>query len=269
MAEFVDLNVEQLIPVLEQLERSKLFTEDEIKQIVRKCKAYEYRLQKSVKSQDDFVKYSQYLIYFLALIKKRREQAKYWLKKAEIDKQISMKIESLMRRACHRFPADEKLWLSRIEFMKQKTANESVSKIFQDFLQFHGKNPNFWILAAKFEFESNGSAESARKLLQKSLRFHKNSPKLWLELFRFELLYVEKIRKRKEILDDKDGDEKISDAILDGKLAEIVYENAIKSVENPNALALKFYQIANRFDFAESLTKRIRERESSETVKIS
>ena len=42
---------------------------------------------------------------------------------------------------------------------------------------------DLWIMAAKFEFESNESIETARSLFQRALRFLPHSRKIWLEVF--------------------------------------------------------------------------------------
>ena len=77
-------------------------------------------------------------------------------------------------------------------------------------------------MAAKFEFEINESVESSRSIFQRALRFLPNEKKIWIEVkkkkhsskgfrklnenyfqfkyFRMELMCVELIMKRKELL---------------------------------------------------------------------
>jgi U3 small nucleolar RNA-associated protein 6 len=77
---------------------------------------------------------------------------------------------------------------------------ERVSKIFATMLQVHNKKPNLWIMAAKYEFDVIESIENARNLFQRALRFIPTSDKLWREYFKMELLCVELIMKRKELI---------------------------------------------------------------------
>lgn len=58
----------------------------------------------------------------------------------------------------------------------------------------------FWILAASWEFESNGNVSTSRKLFQQGLRLNTKNAKLWLEYFKMEMLYFEKVRLRKQLV---------------------------------------------------------------------
>lgn len=72
MAEFVEQNLEEMIPELEQMQRVGLFTPAETSVILRKRKAFEYKLKRQTKSKEDFLEYIQYEINVLALVRKRR-----------------------------------------------------------------------------------------------------------------------------------------------------------------------------------------------------
>lgn len=45
-------------------------------------------------------------------------------------------------------------------------------------------DPSLWIMAAKWEFEDNGSAANGRGLLLRALRFHPESIQLYTEVTR-------------------------------------------------------------------------------------
>jgi hypothetical protein len=55
-------------------------------------------------------------------------------------------------------------------------------------------------LCRRREFEHNGNAAAARALLQQGLRMCKGSQQLWAEYLRMELLYVHKLRARRQVL---------------------------------------------------------------------
>ncbi|VDP48745.1 unnamed protein product [Soboliphyme baturini] len=86
MAEHVQRHLEDMMEVFEVLERLQLFSHKEVKQVIKRCKIYEYKLQKSAKKKHEIIQYIQL--------------------------------------ACHRFPNDENLWLSRIEFAKVRVCQK-------------------------------------------------------------------------------------------------------------------------------------------------
>uniref|UniRef100_A0A668AZV4 UTP6 small subunit processome component n=1 Tax=Myripristis murdjan TaxID=586833 RepID=A0A668AZV4_9TELE len=79
MAEIVQQRIEDRIPELEQLERVGLFTKNEVKSIIKRVTALEYKLHRLIINKEDFIAYIQYEINVLELIKKRRNCGKiHW-----------------------------------------------------------------------------------------------------------------------------------------------------------------------------------------------
>ncbi|XP_064604672.1 U3 small nucleolar RNA-associated protein 6 homolog [Liolophura sinensis] len=232
MAEFVQQSIEEMLPELQQMERVGLFTKEETRQILRRRKGYEYKLRRRTKCKEDFLQYIQYEINALGLVKMRREKIGYSFKKLEIDIAIVQRIHQLFRLATTRFKDDIKLWLSHIEFAKERREKATVSRLFTNMLQIHNKKPDLWLLAAKWEFEENVNSENARSLLQRGLRFNSDSRKLWLEYYRMELLFAEKMRKRREVLGGPlpEDETEVSDAVLQGAVARVVYQQALEAI---------------------------------------
>ncbi|KAK6169354.1 hypothetical protein SNE40_020425 [Patella caerulea] len=252
MAEYVQQNIEDMLPELEQLERVGLFTKDETRQILKKRQGYEYRLRRQTKCKEDFLQYIQYEINCLALLHKRREKTGYSFKQLNLENVIKERINKLFRMATYRFQEDLKLWMSHIAFCESKDDVVRVGKIFTRMLQVHNKKPEIWILAAKWEFE-NKNAENARATLQRGLRFNPDSKKLWLEYYRMELLYTDKMQKRKKILGVEDPEmEGKKDAVLTGQVAEVVYKQAKEAFPDDAELILGFIQICELFSFTKS-----------------
>ena len=78
MVEYVEERMEEMINEVEQIERvNLLLTGDEVKELLRKRKQFEYKLQKRSKSKDDFLEYIQYESNLLRLITMRRESIGY------------------------------------------------------------------------------------------------------------------------------------------------------------------------------------------------
>lgn len=259
MAEFVELNLERSINELEKIEKYGLLKREEIKSIIKKRKAFEYKLRNSKKSKIHYLKYINYEQELLKLIKIRRKKMKIFEEVEDVDFSIAKKIQSLYTKVCMNNQGDVQLWFSYINFCKLMHINSRVSALFTRMLKVHSQNQALWIAAAKFEFEDNLMPNSARKILQRALRFHGDSNKLWLEYFRMELMYCEKIRKRKEILqgnkgikltdEEKSNEELVyNDDVLEGKIAIIIYQKAVERF-NDLKFASDFLSICSEFDY--------------------
>ncbi|CAF0887840.1 unnamed protein product [Rotaria sordida] len=264
MAEVVQRHLEDMLLEFEQAKRIGLFTEAEIKKIVRTRRRHEYKIIRRTKEKECYLDYIKYETHLLKLVQLRREKLKLGriYKKNEIDLAIKRRIERLFRSACHRFKKDVNLWLTFIEFLKKQYDYSTASSIFTTALHTHGNKYWLWIMAAKFEFETMVSPSSARSLFQRALRIKPNEKKLWLEYFKFELLYVELIQKRQLVLDrtKQEIENNEDDAILQGKIVEIVFHNAQTTIENDPIFICSFVKILyefSQFSFVESLVNQI------------
>ncbi|XP_041364747.1 U3 small nucleolar RNA-associated protein 6 homolog [Gigantopelta aegis] len=252
MAEFVQQSIEEMIPELEQMQRIGLFEKSETRKILKKRQAFEYKLRRKTKCKEDFLQYIQYEINVLAMVKHRREKLHHAFKRLEIEVSIMQRIHKLFRLVCNRFQYDVKLWLSHIQFAKAGNEKATVSRLFTRMLQVHNKKSELWILAAKWEFEENISPDNARSLMQRGLRFNPESKKLWLEYYRLELLYTDMLRKRKALLGIAENVKKDNDAIIEGKVAFVVYKNALESISGDVNFLLSFIPICKLFDFTQN-----------------
>ncbi|XP_054769937.2 U3 small nucleolar RNA-associated protein 6 homolog [Lytechinus pictus] len=262
MAEFVHQNIEETLAELEQLERVGLFTKSEIKAIVKKRTAHEYRLGRLKKRKEDFLRYIQYEINILALIKKRRERNNYFHKREEIENAIITRIHRFFRRACTKFPEDLKVWMSHLQFCKKWGRYLEMNRLYTRMLKIHSNNPGLWIMAAKFQLEENNSGENARALFLRSLRHHPKVQKLWTEYFRMELLHADKLRKRMSLLKQtmiEPEESELEDALMRGELARRVYSTAIKEIPDDIGFRLSFIPVVRCFDFTSELENAIYE----------
>lgn len=260
MAEYVQQSVEEMLPELEQMERVGLFTAVETRKILKKRTNLEYKLRRRTKCKEDFMRYVQYEVHVLTLVKKRRKKIGYHNKVKDIDVAIIHRIHNLFRLATNRFPDDVKVWLSHIEFSQVRKEKSNVSRLFNKMLQIHTKKPDLWILAAKWELESNNSPDNARLLLQLGLRYLKTSKQLWLEYFRMEILYAEKLRQRRSVLgidENVPESDKVSDSVLEGHVAEVVFKKAIETVQDDVDFMLSFLPICKLFDFTSQIQEHI------------
>ena len=266
MAEYVEQRMEEMINEVEQMERVNLLTGDEVKELLRKRKQFEYKLQKRSKSKDDFLEYIQYESNLLRLLNMRRESTGYSHKQAEIEGSIKTRINKLFKIMEHRNQSDVTIWLSHIQFLKSSGWEEAVSRMYLRMLQVHSDKPGLWVEAASWEFENCGSAENARKILLRGLRFLPGSWILQREYVKMELLYVEQLRKRKDVLetkknDDNDGEseeeneeenEKAGDKVLDCSIVKLVALNAVESINDPK-FVVSLIATIRRFQFADTV----------------
>lgn len=279
MAEIVQLRIEHGVEELLELERAELFTSEEIRTVIKKRKHFEYRLQRQNRNKEDFLKYISYEQCLLKLVKIRRDKVGFTHRFKEIDLSIANKIALLFRQACFGNKSDVDLWLSYISFCKDMKWLGHVSKVYGQMLGVLNKQPELWVSAAKFEFDENHSMETARMTLMRGLRFCPDSKLLYRESFRLELLYVDKIVKRKEFLqqwdkhpsnrkrkrsegdEDKNANDDLSsqrpkkmdiddelnnDAILSGKVAMVIFESGVEKI-NDVSFALSFQDILDPF----------------------
>ncbi|NXU20339.1 UTP6 protein, partial [Pardalotus punctatus] len=261
MAERIEQRLEDRIPELEQLERVGLFTRKEIRAVLRKASALEYKIQRRALRKEDFINYIQYEVNLLELIKKRRARIGYSFKKDEIEYSILHRVHSLFNRATGKWKDDVQLWLSHVAFCKQWNAKHQLSKVFSTMLAIHSNKPALWIMAAKWEMETRLSSESARHLFLRALRFHPECPKLYQEYFRMELMHAEKQRKEKKEFEQAKmdlGEFNYSDEILNGEMARIVYREASQKIKGVE-FQLAVLSIAKLFDFTQDLQKEIHE----------
>uniref|UniRef100_A0A674EQH1 UTP6 small subunit processome component n=1 Tax=Salmo trutta TaxID=8032 RepID=A0A674EQH1_SALTR len=246
MAEIVQQRIENRIPELEQLERVGLFSKKEVKSLLKRATALEYKLHRLIITKVDFIAYIQYEINVLELIKKRRSRIGYQFKREEIEFSIISRINNIFRRATTKWKDDVQLWLSHIAFCKKWNTQGELSKVFSSMLAIHPEKPALWIMAAKSELEDRNSSESARHLFLRALRFHPESKKVYQEYFRMELLHTEKLRKQQKKLEQAEMDGGYEDSVL-----EMFMDFSVLSTGADFILSL--LTIAAIFDFTKDL----------------
>uniref|UniRef100_A0A8C2UKD4 UTP6 small subunit processome component n=1 Tax=Coturnix japonica TaxID=93934 RepID=A0A8C2UKD4_COTJA len=262
MAERVEQRLEDRVPELEQLERVGLFTHEEIRAVLKKATALEYKIQRRALRKEDFINYIQYEINLLELIKKRRARTGYSFKKDEIEGSMIQRVHSLFKRATGKWKEDVQLWLSHVAFCKQWNTKHQLSKVFSTMLAIHPNKPALWIMAAKWEMETRLSSESARHLFLRALRFHPECPKLYQEYFRMELMNAEKQRKEKKEFERAKMNLREMGCLIFVMGCDILLDRCIYFFPS-SSLGVEFrlalLSIAKLFDFTHDLQKEILE----------
>jgi len=263
MAEYVEQRMEEMLGEVEQMERVNLLEPNEVKELIKKRKHFEYKIQKKSKEKGDFLGYIQYETNLLSLLAMRRESIGYEHKKSEIEGGIRVRINKLFKILEHRFQSDVGIWLSHIQFLKGSGWEASVSRIYLRMLQVHSDKPGLWVAAAQWEFETLGNEDNGRQILLRGLRFLPTSWTLHREYLKLELIYVEKLRKRAEVLGgagnvekEEKEDEEEQDGVMDCAIVRLVAKAAVEAVDEPE-FVVSLLATLHAFPFAASVEEEV------------
>ena len=238
---------------VEQLERVELLEAEEVRQLLKRRKQFEYKIQKRTKCKEDFLGYIQYEVNLLSLLAMRRENSGYTHKQNEIEGAVRARVNKLYKILERRYQGDATVWLSHISWCRDQGWEAAVSRLYLRMLQVHSDKPALWVAAAQWEFEQ-GSPDNGRQLLLRGLRFLPGSPVLHLEYLRLELLYVEQLRGRGAVLGA--GQEEQQDPVLSCELARLAARAGLEAVQTP-AFSVSLLATLHTFPWAGQLEKEI------------
>ncbi|XP_014553319.1 hypothetical protein COCVIDRAFT_107978 [Bipolaris victoriae FI3] len=202
--------LEQSATELNELERKKIFSREEISSIAKKRSDFEHIINARGSHPEDYMRYIEFEKNVDALRRKRikRLGARY---KGSGQRTIYL----LYNRATRKFSGDLALWMQYIDFARRDKAYKRLNDIFTSVARLHPTKPDIWILAANYFMDTQADITNARSYMQRGLRFCKKSEVMWLEYAKLETIYVGKIAGRRKILGldvdrtkkDEDGDE--------------------------------------------------------------
>lgn len=90
-------------------------------------------------------------------------------------------------------------------------------------MQLHPQESGLYIMGAAHELDQM-SATGARTLLQRGIRINGDSMDLWTEYVKMEMGFIERLRRRWEVL----GVEMENEAVMSGVVVETVITNALE-----------------------------------------
>ncbi|KAI9822313.1 MAG: U3 snoRNP protein [Pycnora praestabilis] len=188
--------LEQSVPELQELERKKIFTKEEITSISKKRSDFEHKINARGSHPSDFARYVEFEINLESLRRKRVKRLGIKTSGHAGHRRIFFVLE----RATRKFYGDVGLWMQYIEFARKEKANRKLLQILTSVLRLHPTRPELWIYAARYSMDSQADMTAARSYMQRGLRFCKNSKELWLEYAKLEMVYIAKIAARRQIL---------------------------------------------------------------------
>ncbi|XP_041986309.1 U3 small nucleolar RNA-associated protein 6 homolog [Aricia agestis] len=244
MAEQVNQRIESMIGELEQMRRTNLYQDEEIKEISRKRKEFEYRIQRRMKAKDDFVQYIAFELALLEDIVLRRKQLKMTEKKRDIEFAIAGRVNKVFKQFLFRFQDDIAIYFEYLKFCRSVGFDFAVSSIIGQMLQIHGDKPKAWQLASYWEKKEANNLENAASFLLKGIHRHPEADFLYLDLFEIELTNAFKAEN------DEDKEKSI-------KKADIVWRNGLKNITDIRFL-FKICDIALKYAVDNSVTDAIK-----------
>ncbi|XP_039283652.1 U3 small nucleolar RNA-associated protein 6 homolog isoform X1 [Nilaparvata lugens] len=251
MAESVALRIEDSLDELELLEKSELCTRTEIRVLKIKREQFEFKMARHKKSKEDILKYIDYLMHTIMLMRARKMQKELSLKKCPIQKLIAKRVKMLFDDAIKRYPADLKIWISYIKICEQIRFFSTGSQVVQKMLTVHGDKPSVFKMAADWERLTRKNVDKARIHLQSGLHIHSDSPMLYLELFRLELAYIDqKVNKQQDNRTGPDPDDPIY------QLLDVVYDSAITNI-NSLQFMLELLECTVPYEFTVNIQNKI------------
>ncbi|SDA01450.1 BZ3500_MvSof-1268-A1-R1_Chr10-1g02678 [Microbotryum saponariae] len=208
--EKVQLSLERFLPELRDLERKKIFTKDEITEIVSQRRRFETALASRAVKPIDYLRYIDYETKLEKLRKKRASRTKTTTKKTLSDHSIAAHVTHLHRLSTRRFPSSLQLWDAFLGHALEQASPHLVSRTLSTAIAMHPTHAPYWLMASRWESEGDerglggGNDEAARRLCMRALRFLRGSGEsehlVWNEWIRVECAFAERLRARWTLL---------------------------------------------------------------------
>jgi U3 small nucleolar RNA-associated protein 6 len=189
MTERVQLNLERMIPELEEYKNRGVFNTSELQKIINTRKKHEFRLQRFDKKLLDIIRYIESESTLESIrdkrIKKKNLSLSYY------DKRISERIIKLYRDALFRFD-DKKIIVMFAEYSIKKKLRSEMKDVFASYCLKNAGDAELWIYCASKLFEIE-DVDSSRAMFLKGIRLNPQYMKLRVEFFRMEVFYIKKV----------------------------------------------------------------------------
>nr|XP_053637243.1 LOW QUALITY PROTEIN: uncharacterized protein LOC128692194 [Cherax quadricarinatus] len=197
MAEFVEKNIEETIPEVEEMERIGLLSSKEVKKLIQTRRDFHYRLVRKSKNKADYINYVNYERKVIDLVKIRRKQIGIREKSKQIETAICKRVMKMLRYLTRVWPSHLDTWKLRTSFAQHIGWKDEIGFAFAEQIRYHGNRENVWVAWAKWEIEERENFDKARKILLSTAQlYHPKSHFIKRELFRLELLYVESLMNK-------------------------------------------------------------------------
>lgn len=190
MGEIVQRRLESMIQELEDVKRIKLFSDEELKIILKKRKHFENLVNGS--THRDMQDYKDYILFELELledIRKRRDMGKNANKKRSIDYKIINRVKHLYLNILKFYPDEIENYESYIRFCQNYNLKPAASKVVDKMLITFVQKPEVWIIGARWYFKIEQYVK-AGDILKRAITIHKENGSLYEEAIKQELKLI-------------------------------------------------------------------------------
>lgn len=220
MSERVHINLERMMPELEEYKNRGVFTISELQKIISTRKKHEFRLQRFDKKLLDIIRYIESEMT-LEKIRDKRIKKKN-LTQSYYDKRISEKIIKLYKDALYRFN-DKKIIVMFTDYAVKKHLVSDMKDVYSAYCLKNASDTDLWIFCSINLFKV-GDIESSRNMFLKCIRLNPKNIKIKIEFFRMEVLNIAKN------IENLEEDEELEDGYLD--VAYNIYLDIVELSEN-------------------------------------
>jgi U3 small nucleolar RNA-associated protein 6 len=204
MGDVVQEIMEDMVPEFDDMARKRLFAQEEIKEIIRKRRDYEYKINRRQSEKNEYIRCIQYECALDKLRLKRKtrmgigKKSKASISDYAIQKRVNFTYDRLLRK----WKGDVELWKNYIKHCIDQGAVKMLSIAFGRALQYNPRHADLWIQASSWHFDEDQNIKTARVMCQRGLRMIPESRQLWAHYLRLELSFIDKVTKRKRLIAD-------------------------------------------------------------------
>ncbi|KAI1001535.1 hypothetical protein K3495_g6665 [Podosphaera aphanis] len=188
--------IEQAVPQLQEFKEKKIFTQEEIRELVKKRSNFEHRIHARGTKPVDFALYTAWEIGLEKLRQKRCQRLR--IKSNGYSGQA--RIFNIFDRGTKKHPGDVTLWMSYLEYVRTCKSHKKFRSVVTAAIRLHPTKSELWLYAAKCVWESEADLNCARSYFQRGIRFCIDKGDLWIEYAKLEMIYLAKIFMRRKIL---------------------------------------------------------------------
>ncbi|KAK1932712.1 hypothetical protein X943_000459 [Babesia divergens] len=257
MAARVQQQLEDMVPELRKLKELQLFNEDEVRDIVKHRRKYEYMVISTdpVFSRNSYKEYISYELELDRLLQGRLRKAQKLSKNSSVSMNVesdrgSVPIRVVVRRRIHRifkrcltrFVTAIDLWKEYCAFCYRIKAFGVMNRAIMAAL---AKNPTcepLWKIAAKYTLTLKGSI-AAKNVVQMALRANPRSLALFILLLEQEVHSTHQVFQYSQDPDTKDHTV-VDQVELSAKTWSIIVSHAINALQGGDVFKMLFFAAA-------------------------
>ncbi|KCZ75532.1 hypothetical protein H311_03490, partial [Anncaliia algerae PRA109] len=186
MLDKIQLSLERTADELRNFLAKKLYTEEEVNEIIHKRKDFEYKISRENKKLTDYLRY---LEFEIALEKETDMKRKHrHISSGLIEIKNTRRIISIFKSAL-KFKYDERLLIQFIDYLEEKECIEEMKEYFANICLLRFNDMDLWIFAGHKLFQCK-EIDAGRLLLQKGLRIN-STFEFYLEYFKIEFAHFQ------------------------------------------------------------------------------